>query len=152
MVALGLGVCGLLVGRAKSPKPPAPIRIGAFTLDAGNTWRRAVGTGDSDFIGASLAGAAGETATVGIVGQPRLPGDPVAATLLDGRAKPRAVAGAGVLLITYSSAGDRVVARPTTKGRSSSAARTRSRWGAAPRSSCTSGAPVAGCRSARRHR
>ena len=117
MAAFTVGLGGLFAGRASAPEPPAPIRVGAFTLDAGDTWRRAVGTGDSRLAGASLAGATGETATVGVVTDKRLPGDPVPPGLLSRRnAQPRAVRSGGVALVRYTGAGDTVLARPTSRG------------------------------------
>ncbi|MEA2151551.1 MAG: eukaryotic-like serine/threonine-protein kinase [Solirubrobacteraceae bacterium] len=117
MGAVVLGLGGLLVGSATAPEPPAPIRIGAFELAAGDTWTRAVGTGDSKLTGASLAGSAGETAAVGVVTDKRLPGDPVPAELLpDARTKPRAARSGAAALVTYTGAGDTVVARPTSRG------------------------------------
>jgi serine/threonine-protein kinase len=116
-VVFALGLAGLFAGRASAPKPPAPLRIGAFTLLTGDSWRPVAGTGDSKLVGASLAGAAGETATVGVVGDPRLPGDPVAPELLpDAQSRPRPVRSGATPLVTYSGSGASVVARPTSRG------------------------------------
>jgi hypothetical protein len=116
-VAIALGLAGLFVGRASAPTAPEPLRIGAFTLRTGASWKAVAGTGDSELVGTSLAGAAGETATVGVVGDPRLPGDPVAADLLPGAgSRPRPVRSGAAALVTYSGSGARVVARPTSRG------------------------------------
>ncbi len=116
-VAVALGLAGALAGRAGAPAPPPPIKIGAFSLDAGDTWTRVAATGDSKLVGASLAGPTGEPATVGIVAEPRLPGDPLPAALLpDADSRPRALSAGGAALVGYEGSGDRVVARPTSRG------------------------------------
>ena len=118
MVAVTVGLGGLLVGRAQAPAPAAPIQSGAFAVDTGDTWV-AVGTGGprAKFAGARLTGRPGETATVGVVADARLPGDPVPAELLpDAGMKPRPASSAGIPLVTYEAPGSIVVARPTSRG------------------------------------
>lgn len=117
MLALTAGIGGLLAGGASATKAPAPIRIGAVTLDAGDTWKRVARTGASKLAGAHLAGFRGESAIVGVVRGARLPGDPVPVGVLpNARSQPRPATSAGMQIISYPAAGSRVVARPTTRG------------------------------------
>jgi serine/threonine-protein kinase len=117
MLAVTAGIAGLLAGGASATKAPAPIRVGAITLVAGDTWRRVAPTGASKLAGAHLAGAPGETAVVGVLAGARLPGDPVPAAILpNARSQPRPTKSSGIQLVSYPAAGSRVVARPTTRG------------------------------------
>ncbi|MEA2154775.1 MAG: eukaryotic-like serine/threonine-protein kinase, partial [Solirubrobacteraceae bacterium] len=116
MAALTCGLAGLLVGRAKAPKPPAPITVGAFRLDTGDRWK-AAGNGDPRLAGVGLRSAAGEQATVGVIHDARLPGDPVPAALLPAkRARPHPARSGVAGLVTYVGGRSGLVARPTTKG------------------------------------
>jgi hypothetical protein len=116
-LAVTAGIAGLLAGGASAPKAPAAIRVGAVTVDAGDTWTRVAPTGASKLSGAHLAGGAGETAVVGVVSGARLPGDPVPVGVLpNARSQPGAVRSSGSEMVSYPAAGSRVVARPTTKG------------------------------------
>ncbi len=113
MVALSIGLAGLLAGRASVPEPGPPVRVGAFTLDAGDTWTRSTAPAPG---GVQLSGAAGESVTLAVADDVRLPGDPLAASLLpDRKATPRAATSGTTGLVTYTGTGARVVARPTTE-------------------------------------
>ena len=116
-IAVLVGLGGLFAGRAATPQGPAPIRVGAVTVDAGDTWKRGAASGASKLAGAHLTGGPGETATVGVIQAARLPGDPVpAGVLADARARPRAATSAGVALVSYAGSRSRVLARPTSTG------------------------------------
>jgi hypothetical protein len=116
-LAVTAGIAGLLAGGASAPKAPGPIRIGAVSVDAGDTWTRVAPSGTSKLSGAHLAGVAGETAIVGVVSGARLPGDPVPTGVLpNARSQPAPVKSSGVEMVSYPATGSRVVARPTTKG------------------------------------
>ncbi len=118
LVAVVIGLAGLFAGRAGSPRVATPSEPGAFALDTGDTWAAIGSSGpDARFAGARFTGRDGESATVGVVVDELLPGDPVPAALLPRRGmRPRPARSGDIPLVTYAGRGSIVVARPTSRG------------------------------------
>jgi hypothetical protein len=117
MVAATAGLAAFFAGGLTKPEPVAPVAVGKFTIALGDTWHRATAAAGASTAGVRLVGAPGETMTLRVTGDKRLPGDPVPAAMLgDPKAKPRHARSGSTQLVTYATGHGLVVARPTTKG------------------------------------
>jgi hypothetical protein len=117
MVAAMVGLVGYFVGGLTKPEPPAPIHVAEFTIQPGKIWHRARASAGSKTDVQRLTAAGGQTATLRFTRDVRLPGDPVATSLLhDPKGLPRHVRSASTPLVTYATGDGLVVGRPTTKG------------------------------------
>lgn len=117
MVAMSIGLVGMLAGRASRQQAAPTIRVGPFTLNAGKSWVRATTAPGAPVGGVRLSGAGAQSATFEATKPGRLPGDPVASQLLPPEAGvPEAVRSASASLVTYRAPDAVVVARPTSNG------------------------------------